>query len=343
MDNNFPPLDEVRWGIIGCGDVTEIKSGPALQKVAHSRLVNVMRRDGDKARDYAERHNVPRFTDDAQEILDDPEVNIVYVATPPAAHEEMALRVAAAGKPCYVEKPMARSYEECRRMVKAFRAAELPLFVAYYRRAMPRFVRAKEIIESRQLGEITRVDYRMLQKPARDNEMWRLNAQIAGAGLFLDLGSHTLDVLDWLLGPQQDVRGYAENRGGHYDVEDFVELDFTLVNGATGHGLWNFNSDQSADVITVTGTRGNFAMSTFGSDPIRLTVDGATQELEDVMPMHVQQPLIAKIVADLRGGESAPSTGESAARTSRVMDVALERFYHGRDDAFWNRSNWRHS
>ncbi len=341
--DNFPVLDEVRWGIIGCGDVTEIKSGPALQKVAHSRLVNVMRRDGDKARDYAQRHNVPRFTDDAQGIIDDPEVNIVYVATPPDAHEPLALRVAAAGKPCYVEKPMARSYAECRRMNAAFRAANLPLFVAYYRRALPRFVRAKQIIESKQLGEITRVDYRMLQRPTRDSEMWRLNAQIAGAGLFLDLGSHTLDVLDWLLGQPQNVNGHAENRGGHYDVEDYVELNFQLANGATGHGLWNFNADQSADVITVTGTRGNFAMSTFGSDPIRLTIDGATQELEDVMPMHVQQPLIAKIVADLRGGESAPSTGESAARTSRVMDVALERFYHGRDDAFWQRSNWRNS
>ena len=214
MHTSFPPLDEVRWGIIGCGDVTEIKSGPALQKVAHSRLVNVMRRDGDKARDYAERHNVPRYTDDAQQIIDDPEVNIVYVATPPDAHEEMALRVAAAGKPCYVEKPMARSYAECQRMVEAFQGADLPLFVAYYRRALPRFVRAKHVIESGQLGEITDLDYRMFLLPARDSEMWRLNAEIAGAGFFLDLGSHTLDVLDWMLGPLQNVSGHAENRGG---------------------------------------------------------------------------------------------------------------------------------
>ncbi len=339
--HNFPPLDEVRWGIIGCGDVTEIKSGPALQKVAHSRLVNVMRRDGDKARDYAQRHNVPRYTNDAQEIIDDPEVNIVYVATPPDAHEEMALRVAVAGKPCYVEKPMARSYAECARMVQTFQSANLPLFVAYYRRAMPRFVRAKHLIESGHLGEITSLNYRMSQFPARDNEMWRLHAKIAGAGLFLDLGSHTLDVLDWMLGPQQNVSGHAENRGGHYEVEDFVELNFSLANGATGNGVWNFSTDKSEDVITVMGTKGSFQMSTFGSDPIRLTIDGKTQLLEDMMPAHVQQPLIEKIVADLRGGERAPSTGESAARTSRVMDIALESFYHGRDDEFWKRDDWR--
>src|SRR5690349_8649652 len=137
----------IRWGILGCGDVTEVKSGPAFQKASNSALVAVMRRDGARAADYAKRHGVPRWHDDAEALIRDPEVDAVYVATPPGTHLELALRVAAAGKPCYVEKPMARSAGECARMIEAFERANQPLFVAYYRRALPRFVRAKELID----------------------------------------------------------------------------------------------------------------------------------------------------------------------------------------------------
>ena len=135
----------IRWGIIGCGEVCEVKSGPAFVKCAGSTLVAVMRRDGAKAGDYARRHGVRKWYDDAEKLIRDPEVDAVYVATPPGTHEHYALRVAtaAAGKPCYVEKPMARSYVECARMVEAFRAAGRPLFVAYYRRARNRAARSK--------------------------------------------------------------------------------------------------------------------------------------------------------------------------------------------------------
>ena len=121
----------IRWGIIGCGNVTEVKSGPGFQKAQHSALVAVMRRDGALARDYAERHGVPRWYDDADALIADPDVDAVYVATPPDSHAEYALRVARAGKPVYVEKPMALNHAQCRVMIDACRAAHVPLFVAY--------------------------------------------------------------------------------------------------------------------------------------------------------------------------------------------------------------------
>src|SRR5438067_5233611 len=140
--------------MIGCGDVTEVKSGPGFQKAAHSRLVAVMRRNGALARDYAERHGVPRWYDDAESLVADPEVDAVYVATPPSSHEEYTLLAARAGKPVYVEKPMARDHAECVAMIDACRAAGVPLFVAYYRRALPRFLKIKELIESGAIGEV---------------------------------------------------------------------------------------------------------------------------------------------------------------------------------------------
>src|SRR5277367_2165196 len=99
--------DTIRWGILGCGDVTEIKSGPGFQKATGSKLVAVMRRNGKLAEDYARRHGVARWYDDVDALIHDPEVDAVYIATPPGVHLEMALKVAAADKPAYVEKPMA--------------------------------------------------------------------------------------------------------------------------------------------------------------------------------------------------------------------------------------------
>ena len=137
-------MDTVRWGIIGCGDVTEIKSGPGFQKADGSALVAVMRRDRAKAEDYARRHGVPRVhrTADANSSTI-PASTRSTSPRRPSSHCELALQVAAAGKPCLVEKPMARDARRVRAHVEAFRQAGQPLWVAYYRRALPRFLKVR--------------------------------------------------------------------------------------------------------------------------------------------------------------------------------------------------------
>jgi predicted dehydrogenase len=105
-------VTQVRWGIIGCGDVTELKSGPAFQLVPNSTLVAVMRRDGAAAEDYASRHGVEKWYDNADQLIQDKDVDAVYIATPPGAHHDYGLSVCEAGKPAYIEKPMARTHAE---------------------------------------------------------------------------------------------------------------------------------------------------------------------------------------------------------------------------------------
>jgi len=197
---HFAGRSVVRWGIIGCGDVTEVKSGPGLQMAAGSQLVAVMRRSGALAADYARRHGVPRWYDSAEALIADPGVDAVYVATPPGSHAAYALAAAAAGKPAYVEKPMARHAAECDRMVEAFARSGLPLFVAYYRRRLPCFLKVEELVRSGALGRMTGVSYRLAEPHHRGGEQWRTDAELAGAGHFLDLASHALDLLDYLLG-----------------------------------------------------------------------------------------------------------------------------------------------
>lgn len=341
MSAPTPPRQKIRWGILGCGDVTEVKSGPALQKADGSELVAVMRRDATKAADYARRHGVPRWHADARALVADPEVDAIYVATPPGAHVEGALLAAAAGKPCYVEKPFARSTVECDRILAAFRAAQTPAFVAYYRRCLPRFTLVADLLAAGELGRVTGVNLRFacpaprIDDPA--NPPWRLDATNAGGGLFLDLGSHALDLLDHLLGPLARVQGHAASVATPLPVEDAVVMSFATASGAPGVASWNFASAVPADEIVISGAEGRASFSVFGNEPVRLETRAGAKTFERPNPPHVQQPLIQTVVDALLGRGECPSTGESARRTSAVMDAVLNDYYGGRADAFWTR------
>jgi predicted dehydrogenase len=330
-----PNVQVVRWGIIGCGDVTEVKSGPGFRLAERSRLVAVMRRNRDLAADYARRHGVPRWYDNAEQLIADPEVDAVYIATPPDSHLSYALQVAAAGKPAYVEKPMARSAAECDRMVAAFQKREVPLYVAYYRRGLPRFCQVKEWIAAGTIGRITGVDYHFASSAHRSDAGWRTNVTSAGAGLFLDLGSHALDLLDFFLGPLEHVQGRAVNRATPQDAEDSVALHFS-AGGVLGAATWNFASGVARDICRITGTEGCIEYSTFDNVPLRLTTEKGTESVEIAHPTHVQQPLIQQVVDDLLGRDHCPSTGISARRTSLVMDTALTTYYGDRSSPFWD-------
>ena len=328
----------VRWGIVGCGDVTEVKSGPGFQNADGSQLVAVMRRQATLAADYARRHGVPRWYDDAEALIRDPEVDAVYVATPPETHAHFALAVASAGKPAYVEKPMARHTPECDRMLAAFAQGGQKFFVAYYRRCLPRFVLLQELLAAGKLGRVTGVRYHWAAPAHRETgEAWRLDAAQAGGGLFLDLGSHVLDLLDFLLGPLTDVAGTAAHLASSHPVEDNVAMSFRTESGALGTAHWNFASAIRDDMLEFRGTEGCLSLSVFGSEPVRLQTIAGAQLFDRPHPPHVQQPLIQTVVDDLLGRAASPSTGESARRTSQVMDRVLADYYGGRADEFWRR------
>jgi 1,5-anhydro-D-fructose reductase (1,5-anhydro-D-mannitol-forming) len=329
-------MQTIRWGILGVGDVTEVKSGPALQQAQGSALVAVMRRTGRLAEDYARRHRVPRWYDNAEALIADPEVDAVYIATPPGAHEELALAVARAGKPAYVEKPMARTHAECQRMVEAFASRGLPLFVAYYRRALPRFVKIKEVLDAGRIGRIASVSYRSFRPRHRGILLpWRLVPEQSGGGLFVDLGSHTLDLLDHLLGPLSDVTGNALRASSEQgNAEDVVTMRFRAA-GALGVAVWNFAGHSREDWLEIIGTDGRVSCTIFGDEPIRVEERSGEETWVLPNPRHIQAPLIQSIVDELRGKGRCPSTGVSAARTSLVVDTVLSGYYGGREDGFW--------
>lgn len=325
-------MENVNWGILGCGDVCERKSGPPMYKTAHSALAAVMRRDAAKLADFARRHRVPKTYTDAEALIADPGVDIVYIATPPVSHKELALKVLAAGKPVYVEKPMAMNHAECLAMNAAAEKAGQKLFVAYYRRALPYFLKVRELLEGGAVGEplVVEVRYFRPESPADRNPShlpWRLRREIGGEGYFYDMAPHTLDILDFLLGEIADARGYSENRGGFYDVADTVTATFRFRSGLPGTGAWCFAAPPSAaeDSIVVTGSKGSVRFSTFAFTPVELTTAEGVERFGIASPEHIQGPLIETIVAELRGEGACPSTGITAARTSRVMDEIMKK------------------
>lgn len=334
----FQGRNVVRWGIIGCGDVTEVKSGPAFQKADGSQLVAVMRRDAAKAADYARRHRVPRWYADAAQLVADPEVDAIYVATPPNAHLDGALLAAAAGKPAYVEKPMARHTAECDRMIAAFAAARCPLFVAYYRRALPRFTLVKELLDRGEIGTVTAVSHALTEPFHRRDAGWRTDVATAGAGHFLDLGSHALDLVDWLLGPLGEISGTAANRATANAAEDTVAMSFRTASGAVGSALWDFAAAVRRDSLRLEGTDGAIEFSIFENAPVRVENAAGNRTIVRDHPSHVQQPMVQSAVDDLLGRGVCVSSGESARRTSAVMDIVLAGYYGGRSDEFWHRA-----
>ncbi|MFC6998906.1 Gfo/Idh/MocA family protein [Rufibacter roseus] len=319
-------MKTIRWGIIGCGDVTEVKSGPAFQKIDNSELVAVMRRSADKAQDYAQRHGVSKWYSNASDLIHDPEVDAVYIATPPDSHLEYTLQVASAGKPVYVEKPMALNYAQCQQMIEACQEASVPLFVAYYRRCLPSFLKVKELVDNGAIGEIRFVNIRLfhpVQSNLQQDQLpWRVQPDIAGGGLFYDLAPHQLDYLDFLLGPISTASGQTANQAGLYPAEDIVTAHFSFKSGVLGTGTWCFtvHPQQHTDVIEIVGSKGRITFPSFALEPVKLENEQGTQEFLLPPPPHVQQPFIQTIVEELTGQGTCPSTGESAARTAWVMD-----------------------
>ena len=322
----------IRWGIIGVGDVTEVKSGPGFQKASHSRLVAVMRRNGELARSYAERHGVPRWYDDAEALVNDKEVDAVYIATPPHVHKLYTLMCAAAGKAVLVEKPMALDSEDCRDMLEACQAAGVPLWVAYYRRSLPRFIRIKELLEAGVIGDVLTVTVTLRKQPAievadRARLPWRVIPEVSGGGFFVDLGSHMLDFLDYALGPIISAQGRAVNRGGAYPAKDQVVGSFLFESEVVGTGTWSFTAFDDCDETIISGTEGQLGFSTFDTAPVTLeTVKGGSTTFEIDQPEHVHLPLIQSIVDELNGLGSCPSSGKSGARTTWVIDQLLNDY-----------------
>lgn len=325
-------MDQVRWGFIGCGEVTEKKSGPAFSRIEGSTVVAVMSRKAERAKSYAERHDIGKWYTDPQELINDPEVNAVYIATPPSTHATYAIMAMKSGKAVYVEKPMASNYEDCCRINRIAEKTGVPCFVAYYRRYLPYFIKVKELVEEGAVGKVVNVQI-CFAVPPRDldynktNLPWRVQADIAGGGYFYDLAPHQIDLLQEMFGPIIEAEGMKANRGGLYQTEDSVSACFKFDNGLPGSGSWCFVAHESAkeDRIDIVGDKGSLSFSVFTYQPIVLQNEQGRQEFVVENPTYVQRPLIELVVKHLQNKAICKCDSVSATSVNWVVDRILDK------------------
>lgn len=324
-------MKTIRWGMIGCGAVTEVKSGPGLYKSEHSTLLAVTSADLALSQSYAARHKVPKVYATPEELVQDAEIDAVYIATPPVVHKSLSLLVARAGKHVYVEKPMAMRFAECQEIIDECQRHDVRLYVAFYRRAMARFLKVREWLQAGVIGEVRCVKAVQHQPPASEDLSratlpWRLLPEVAGAGKFLDMGVHTLDIFDFWFGPIVEAHGIASNQAGLYDVEDTVTATWRHAGGVQGFGSWCYVCGESQDQVEIIGSQGRIEMEFFSDQPLRLITAAGVQQADIPNPQHVQQPFIQSIVDELNGLATCPGNVASAARASWVADEILRQY-----------------
>jgi predicted dehydrogenase len=319
-------MQEIKWGIIGCGNVTEVKSGPAFSKVANSKLVAVMRRNSAKAKDYAERHGVKKWYDEVHQLINDPEVTAIYIATPPSSHAAYTLAAIAAGKSVYVEKPMALNYDESCEMYLAAQKANVKLTIAHYRRAQPMFLKIKSLLEEKSIGDIRFVQLQLFQPQqptiiANSEENWRIDPLISGGGLFHDLAPHQLDLMLYFFGDVKEQKGFSINTSKTSAADDVVTGQLLFENGILFSGTWCFsvNAQDTLDRCEIFGSTGKISFSVFGNQ-VERTVNEYTELIGFEPLQHVQEPMIAKVVDYFLAKGPNPCGGEAASKTMKLID-----------------------
>jgi predicted dehydrogenase len=325
-------MGTINWGIIGCGDVTEKKSGPAFSKVQNSALRAVMRRDGEKAADYARRHQVERWYSDAGELMNNADIHAIYIATPPSSHAEYAVSALSQGFDVYVEKPVTRNAVEARRISEAVHHyPEQKLVVAHYRRALPMFLKVKHLLDEKVIGDVRTVQIRMWQsrKPAlvadvTDN--WRVQPELSGGGYFHDLAPHQLDLMLFYFGTPERYQGFSLNQSGANAADDHVCGQILFNNQIVVNGSWCFNvaENQTTDLCEIIGTNGKITFPFFGNF-ITWETDTEEQTLTFTHPEHIQQPFIEKIVHYFNNEGPNPCSIDEAIVLMDIMDAFTKK------------------
>lgn len=322
----------IKWGIIGCGDVTEVKSGPAFNKVNNSLLHAVMRRSAEKAADYAKRHNVGLWYSDALELINNPDINAVYIATPPKYHEVYAVAALEIGKFVYVEKPVTISVASCKRMAAAVKKYDGKLCVAQYRRALPMFQKIKQLIDENTIGKIKLIRLNLFQPHdssiiAKTDDNWRVIPALSGGGLFYDLAPHQIDIMIHLFGELTESFGVATNQSQFYNAEDAVSGVVKFNNNILFNGNWNFSMPEflKEDSCQVIGEQGYIEFPFFGSS-VKLFKGNYEEVFSFQHPTHIQQPMIEKVVNYFLGKDENPCSINEALKSLEVM----ESFVYGK-------------
>lgn len=313
---------KIRWGMIGTGDVTERKSGPALYGADRSELAAVTNRTHSRAEDYARRHKVPTVYATTDELLSDDKINAVYIATPPDSHAELTAKVAAAGKHVYCEKPMAMSAEDCQAMIDCCRANGVSLSVAFYRRYFPVVEKMKQLVSDGAIGKPLRIHATTIAPFGLPSDAWRVDPKVSGGGFLMDMGTHRFDLFVHFFGEPTRIQGLANTQSWDHDADDAATVALEFAEGVHGSAVFHWNCPVHRDTLEIVGEYGILSTDSLsGAGRLRLETAAGSQlwELPSSQPVHLN--LVQRVVDHLLDGTPNPCSGEQAMIACKICDA----------------------
>lgn len=320
----------IRWGVVGCGDVVRKRVASAIRETPGSSLIAASRRDAARLAEFCQTMSVARAYSDAAELMSDPDVDAVYIATPVRLHLPHAEMAAAAGKHVLVEKPMAMTIDECDRMIGACEAAGVCLGVAYYRRFYPLIERVEELLRQTAIGTtlgVSAVTATPLAVRAGEEGFWRNHVAEGGGGSLMDIGSHRINLFLHLFGEIAEVKSICARVVGSRDaddpgdVEDAAVVLMRFANAMVGTLQCHFGADDP-DEFSIVGTRGRLVARPLNGDRLMIEIDG--KQTTEILPppSNLCAPLIADFAEAVRQSRRPRVDGQEARETNRVMAMA---------------------
>lgn len=325
-------MKTIGWGVLGCGDITDKRGAPAINADPHSRLISFQSRSAAQAEGFAASHHSERWTTHRSELLADPEVDAVHVATEHHRHCEDVLAAAEAGKHVLCEKPLATSVEDGRRMIEVCRANGVALQVAYYRRYYPKMLRIKELLDEGVIGQPVSAHIHLSNRLAPESitpANWRIDASRSGGGNLVDTGSHRLDLLCWLLGEPARVAALTARAEMPIQAPDMETLLIEMANAVHVTAVHGFRHP-SEDRFEIWGTEGVLDATPVDGPELRLRSGPRTGDWK--LPRHdnVHYPLFADFSLALVEGRRPRYTGEDGLQATRIIEAAYLSADEGR-------------
>ena len=313
----------LRWGLIGAGDIARKRIAPALRDLPNCDLVAVCRARSELAEDFAKEFGARKWYADWREMIADPEIDAVYIATPVNLHCEQTIAAAKAGKHVLCEKPMAMTVPECDEMIEACRDGGVRLGVAYYRRFYPVVERAKQIVDSGEIGNVAIAQinaFEFFAPDGNDPRSWLLNPKTSGGGPMMDFGCHRIEVMTNLFGPVEQVAGVISNTVFNRQVEDTAVASFRFELGTIGSVTVTHASIEPRDTLDVYGTKGSIHIPVLNLG--NMTVITGDGERHENHPPHenVHQPLIDDFAEAVISGHGPRVDGVAGREVSRLID-----------------------
>lgn len=276
-------MSTIRFGIIGAGYQADAWMAPALNKSNKCELVAVYARNPEKARDFARRHQVDRWTCDWRQMLEYDDMDAVYIATPPYLHAEQTYACAQAGKHVLCEKPMAMSLSECDQMIDSCQQAGVQLGICFGMRFHPVYQKMKNLVQGGFLGLARAAEARiMFQAPDGINpESFRYRPELGGGGAVMDLGVHLFDLLQYLLSSEiVSVQAFTDHDPSVFPSDCTTAISLCLKNNVIAPVMVSFQIPCSGtNRVSLYGSQGSL-FSMFDSKSSELNLVSAAADGE---------------------------------------------------------------